>query len=157
MRFFAKWPAKRDGLQPMPPLDNARHERFAQEVAKGMAAGRAYEAAGYDSEGAAADVCASKLLRNAKVTGRIAELQQKGAAKAEVTVAWLLETAQGIITEARAAADFGAASATLERAAKIAGLWVDRSEGKQTIREFSAQPATPEEWEAQYARPPLAN
>jgi hypothetical protein len=46
---------------------NPRHERFVSLVAAGLPAGRAYEQAGYASRGNAADVGASKLVRNPKV------------------------------------------------------------------------------------------
>ncbi len=46
---------------------NPRHERFVSLVAAGMPAGRAYEQAGFASRGNAADVGASKLVRNPKV------------------------------------------------------------------------------------------
>ena len=44
-----------------------RQERFVALVTSGLPAGRAYEQAGYRSRGNAADVGASKLVRNPKV------------------------------------------------------------------------------------------
>ena len=52
-------------------LPNARHERFAQNVVKGMSATEAYEKAGYKRN----DGSAGRLHRNAQVKARIAELQ----------------------------------------------------------------------------------
>ncbi len=60
-------------------LKNARHERFAQNLAKGMSAGQAYEKAGYKRN----DGSAGRLHRNAQVQGRIAELQ--GSAAKQIT------------------------------------------------------------------------
>ncbi len=50
---------------------NPRQERFVALVASGVPGGRAYEQAGYRSQGNAADVGASKLLRNPKVAGAL--------------------------------------------------------------------------------------
>ncbi len=60
----------------MPVLKNTRHERFAQNVAKGMSATEAYEKAGYKRN----DGSAGRLHRNAQVKERIAELQNRAAA-----------------------------------------------------------------------------
>lgn len=46
---------------------NLRQQRFVDLVCAGVPAGRAYEQAGYTSRGNAAEVGASKLVRNAKV------------------------------------------------------------------------------------------
>lgn len=55
---------------------NARQRRFVEGVASGMAAGRAYEAAGYRATGDTADQAASRLLsRNVKVATALAEVQ----------------------------------------------------------------------------------
>lgn len=66
-------------------LNNARWEMFAQHVAFGMAAGRAYEAAGFEARGNAADAAASRLLRNGKVKARIEELQAESATTLSIT------------------------------------------------------------------------
>lgn len=137
----------------MPQLENPRHERFAQAIAKGASQREAYLDAGYSGTTGAVDVSAHRLLSQPKVAARVTELQQKAAARVEVTVSWLLETAQGIIQEARTAQDYSAASMTLERAAKIAGLWVDRSEQAQTVRTVTDEPMTPDQWQQQHAAP----
>lgn len=74
----------------MSALDNSRHERFAQEVAKGGPAGRAYEAAGYAARGDSADQAASRLLGNVKVAERVRELQAASADEAVITAADVL-------------------------------------------------------------------
>ncbi len=58
----------------MARLDNTRHERFAAGVTGGSPASRAYIAAGFTAKGNAAEVGASRLLRDAKVKARIDEL-----------------------------------------------------------------------------------
>lgn len=58
----------------MPLLPNARHERFAQELASGKSATQAYISAGYSKTGA--DGAASRLLGNVSVRNRVDEIKQ---------------------------------------------------------------------------------
>lgn len=67
----------------MPVLKNARHERFAQGLAKGQTASEAYVVAGYKPD----DGHASRLAGNGKVKSRVAELQERAARIAETTAA----------------------------------------------------------------------
>lgn len=135
----------------MPPLENPRHEVFAQEVAKGKSAAQAYLIAGYKTDQRGAEASGPRLLGDVRVANRVLELQKVAAVKSGVTLQWLLDQAQGIIEDARAAADFSAASQTLERAAKIAGLWVDRSQAEQTVRDVSNEPMSEDEWQRRHA------
>lgn len=66
----------------MPPLKNARHELFAQEVAKGNVLERAYELAGYEPSAKNAQ----RLRKNEGVSTRIEEILSQAAEKAGVTV-----------------------------------------------------------------------
>jgi hypothetical protein len=90
----------------MPALKNIRHEQFARNLVAmtktGGTQGNAYSKVGFKSEGAAADVCASKLLKITKngIAKRVEELMQNGAKRAEVTVQSLLAE----LEEARAGA-----------------------------------------------------
>jgi len=68
----------------MPILRNNRHEAFARAIVEGSSGRAAYGAAGYRAKGAVADANASRLLTNAKVSARIAEL--KGLAAQASTV-----------------------------------------------------------------------
>lgn len=61
----------------MPVLSNARHERFAQELAKGKTATEAYELAGFKPD----DGNASKLASKQPVQDRVQELTGSIAAK----------------------------------------------------------------------------
>lgn len=70
----------------MPILENTKHEKFAQELAKCNSQDAAYVAAGYRANASHA----SRLARNGKVKGRVAELVAAGAEKAEVDVARVL-------------------------------------------------------------------
>ena len=57
----------------MAVLDNSKHEHFAQAVAKGVSATKAYVLAGYSAKGAAQS--AARMLTNAEVSTSVLELQ----------------------------------------------------------------------------------
>jgi hypothetical protein len=107
----------------MPTLKNPRHEKFAQEIAKGKTATAAMAAAGYSDPRNS-----TRLTKNDEISRRIDELMERGAARAEVTVASLL----GELEEARQLAlRLGQASAAVQCTmgkAKILGLIIDRRE-----------------------------
>ncbi len=63
-------------------LSNSRHERFAQNIARGMSATEAYEQAGYKRN----DGSAGRLHRNAQVKARVAELTAPAVAATEASV-----------------------------------------------------------------------
>ena len=65
-------------------------ERFKNNILKGMDGKAAYIKAGDKARGAAAEVNASRLLRNAKVAAASEKAQKKAADKAEVTVERIL-------------------------------------------------------------------
>ncbi len=71
----------------MPVLKNARHERFAQNITKGMSATKAYEKAGYKRN----DGSAGRLHRNAQVQERIAELMAPAVEATQATVERVLK------------------------------------------------------------------
>lgn len=75
----------------MPVLDNARHERFAQEVAKGKSAAEAYQAAGYNADDKSAETAGPRLLRNVQVQARVDEILGRAAARVEIDRAWVLD------------------------------------------------------------------
>src|SRR5208283_5919530 len=66
----------------MPVLLNPRHELFAQNLAKGVAASTAYVNAGYKEDPANA----SRLTLDDKVKSRVQELQELAAKKVGVTI-----------------------------------------------------------------------
>ncbi len=106
----------------MPVLKNARHEKFAQNLSKGMSATEAYEKAGYKPN----DQNAARLTRNDEVRARIAELQNRAAEKTGYTIvkatAELEEARQLAATEKNPAA---MVSASMGKA-KVNGLLVDK-------------------------------
>jgi phage terminase small subunit len=111
----------------MPPLENPRRECFAQELAKGQSQTGAYLAAGY--KGAKSPTtAASRLLTNVKVVARVKELQQRGAERAEVTVASLCADLDEDRALARKLGQSSAAVAATMAKAKLLGLVIDRKE-----------------------------
>ncbi|UXT27223.1 hypothetical protein [Agrobacterium tumefaciens] len=105
----------------MPVLKNARHETFAQGLAKGQTADEAYQKAGFKpNRGNAAT-----LKANQSILDRVSEIQGKAAAKAGVSIQSLtdeLEQARGIaIAEKQSSA---AVAATMGKA-KLHGLGVE--------------------------------
>lgn len=64
---------------------NTRQERFAELVASGVPASRAYPEAGYSNRGKNAAAHASRLVENGGVSGRIAELQKETREVARLT------------------------------------------------------------------------
>jgi len=77
----------------MAVLKNARHEAFAQALAKGKSAVDAYVEAGYKPNRSHA----SRLVANGNIADRVTELQKKVAKKVEVTV----ESLAGELEQAR--------------------------------------------------------
>lgn len=67
----------------MPVLKNARHEKFAQALAKGMSATEAYAEAGYKGDRTAA----SRLSTNVNISQRVREISGRVAEKAEWSAA----------------------------------------------------------------------
>lgn len=105
----------------MPVLKNARHEKFAQAIAKGKSATEAYAEAGYKAH----QPSASRLLSNVMVGARVEELQARALKKVEVTVESLcgeLEEARGIALKEKQTS--AAVSATMGKA-KLFGLGVE--------------------------------
>lgn len=71
----------------MPALKNARHERFAQLVAKGASQVEAYDAAGYEVKGESSRRgAATRLCANVSVAGRIKELLETAAERTIITM-----------------------------------------------------------------------
>lgn len=108
----------------MPALKNGRHELFAQQIAKGKTADEAYKLAGFKPHRGNA----ATLRAKQNVADRIAELQEKVAARAVTTAADIVDQ----LAEDRDFARFlgspsAAISATMGQA-KVLGLLKDRVE-----------------------------
>jgi len=141
----------------MSVLKNTRHEAFVQAYLINGGNGRdAYKAAypACKTDGAA-DVNASKLLRNAKVEARLAELQSKSAKRAEITLVGLIEEAAAIQRQATEAGAWSAAIAALTVKAKHAGFWVKRTANQNANVNYaiSDKPMSAEESKKRYVKP----
>lgn len=116
----------------MGALSNPRHERFAQEFAKGATADAAYVEAGYKQN----RHNAAALAREQHIQTRVAEIQERGAIRAEVTVATLveeLEQARMAALSADTPQSSAAVAASLGKA-KLLGLIVDKASVDTTVR-----------------------
>ena len=108
----------------MPVLSNPRHERFAQEVAKGKSATEAYVLAGYKAH----DGNASTLRGNQRLLDRVAEIQSRGAERAEVTVQTILAELEAARLKADELKQPAVMVAASMGKAKVAGLIIDKAE-----------------------------
>jgi hypothetical protein len=108
----------------MPTLPNSRREKFAQELASGHSAAEAYERAGYKPN---YGNCI-RLKGNESITARVLELQHRGAARVEVTIASLVGELDEARIEALRLGQASAAVAATMGKAKITGQIIDRAE-----------------------------
>jgi hypothetical protein len=111
----------------MPVLSNPKHERFAQELAKGKSQVDAYGEAGYKPH----DGAAARLCGNVRIQERVAEIQERAAIRAEITIAGLTESLMRLASKAEALQDasgFQASRASLMDAAKLNGLVVEKTD-----------------------------
>lgn len=112
----------------MPPLENTRHERFAQELAKGASATEAYETAGYSGSEPAMRSGASRLLTNANIDERVRELQSKAAKRVEITVESLCDELDEAKRLARENAQPAAMVTAIMGKAKITGHLIEKQQ-----------------------------
>jgi len=108
----------------MPVLKNPKHEKFAQELAKGVAAVQAYVNAGYEPHKANPH----RLSENESVRSRVAELQERASKSVDITVASLTKM---YLEDRKLATELGqpsAAKGCLDSLAKLHGLMIDRKE-----------------------------
>jgi hypothetical protein len=99
-------------------LRNARHERFAQELAQGKSATDAYRAAGYKGDRRAA----ANLWTNVDIRARVAELKSGAAERLGVTQIRLLAEAADVQQRALTAGAYAAALGAVAIKGKLAGL-----------------------------------
>lgn len=117
--------------RPVGPLANTRHERFAQELAKGLSQTEAYEAAGYKKSRSAA----ARLADDVNICARVATIQGRAAVRAEITVATITDRLLAIATKAEGkdeASMLQVARASLMDAAKLNGLVVEKTDNATT-------------------------
>lgn len=92
------------------PLKNARHERFAQELAKGSTADAAYVSAGFKPHGSNP----ARLSGNERIKSRVAELLGQAAELAKIDAAWVLSKAAILHEKAMEAKAYSAAKGALD-------------------------------------------
>lgn len=89
----------------MPALENARHEAFAQGLAKGLGVNKAYVGAGFKSSPAAA----TRLSKNVKIVARVEELRAGAVKEAQRELKYdalsIFRRIDDIIEDARKAGD----------------------------------------------------
>jgi phage terminase small subunit len=106
----------------MPVLDNARHERFAQELAKGKTADEAYSLAGFSANRGNA----VRLKANESVSARVIELK---AAAADDTICTIRDIATQLDEDRQFAKECEAPSACVAATmgkAKVLGFLTDK-------------------------------
>ena len=86
-----------------------------------------------------AKVEGSKYLRNPNIANRLAELRESIVEETKITVASLIEELETDRKLARASGNLSAAVKATESIAKLAGLWVDKSETTHTMRPDEAR------------------
>jgi hypothetical protein len=109
------------------PLKNARHERYAQELAKGKTADEAYQLAGFKANRGNA----ATLKANQSVSARVEQLMAGAAKRTEITVASITDRLVKIAEKGerlKGAPGLSVARAALMDAAKLNGLVVETVE-----------------------------
>jgi phage terminase small subunit len=116
------------------PLNNQRHERFAQLIAQGKPATTAYAEAGYAKT--TADANATRLMENDGIRTRIEWLQQQAAQQAVVTAQMALEQLAIEMAGTGPDTSSGARTKAAELILKYHGAFTERTEqtGTVTIR-----------------------
>jgi hypothetical protein len=119
----------------MPALPNPRWERFAQELAKGQPATRAYVLAGYRSNSGNASTLKAQQSVSKRVMELLAhreEIEAKGIARAIEQRGITSGDVMAMLIEdhdsARAKGQFGAAIRAAELLGKELGMFVERRE-----------------------------
>lgn len=108
-------------------LKNPKHERFAQELAKGKSQLEAYRTAGYKPD----DGAAARLSGDVRIRERVAELLERAAVRAEISIASITSRLISIAERAEeieGASGLAVSRAALMDAAKLNGLIKDRHE-----------------------------
>lgn len=135
----------------MSALDNPRHERFAQALAKGLSATDAYADAGYTGDRRNA----ARLATNDDIATRVQEITDRAAVRVELSKAWVLErlmrNARVCLGEEPAKVSFrvkrdeppaqlemtqhdpAGANRALELLGKELGMFVDRVQSETTV------------------------
>ena len=128
------------------------HEKFCLLIIEGKDNAAAYQGAGYTAKKRdVAQVAARRLLRERSVINRIAELQRQMISTTEVTVVSLMQEAAIIQRDALHDRNQSAAVNALVAKAKIAGLWIERTESENVNLNYTICDTLPseEQWQAE--------
>jgi hypothetical protein len=112
----------------VPAISNPRHELFAQVLAAGCSATEAYVKAGYRLNKGNA----GRLKANERIRKRVEELQARNVQAQEAAVGVTIERLRAQFAEAyemaKELSQPTAMVAATTAQAKLAGLWIERSE-----------------------------
>jgi len=117
-------------------LTNQRHERFAQELAKGKSTLEAYELAGYEPNRGNA----TTLKANESILNRVVELQQTQWDKAELDRNWVIERLKTIETKAFEKGQYGNAKSCVELIGKDMGMFRDSERAANVTVNLESKP-----------------
>ena len=133
------------------PLKNPRHEAFAQYLYEGLTQEEAHTKAGYKPS--RPNAC--KLAKDHNILQRVAQLQERKAKQADVTIESISEMLLSDRKAAIEAEDISNRRQCAMDLAKLHGLIIDKAktENETTIKAVSGEPITPEEWKAKHAQP----
>lgn len=113
------------------PIDNPRHEKFAQALFNGVGQSEAYVAAGFDATTPnSIKVGASHLAANPAVELRVRELQVRAARRSEIKKSDVIDMLLADRTLARDLKQVAASIRAAELVGKELGMFVDRKEIK---------------------------
>ena len=118
----------------MPILKNQRWELFAQEIAKGETATKAYETAGFRPS----RKNASRLRAREDVGARVHELQLATAHSAEITIQSICRELDEAVVVAKSRGQANAMVSASALRAKLAGLGVEKIEVTSINDQFEA-------------------
>ena len=121
----------------MPILENGRWELFAQALAKGETATKAYVLAGFKPS----RTNAARLRSNERISARVLELQMAGAKSAEISIASLLAELEEARSKATSLNQLSAAVRATAEKAKISGLLVEKQQIEVVNTEYEPQSA----------------
>jgi len=108
----------------MPVLSNARHERFAQFLAQGKTATKAYELAGYKPN----RWNAAFLARQDKIRERLTQINTELAKVTRITVEMLIAQNDEIRRRAMESRRYSAAIAAIREMGVLSGVRIERRE-----------------------------
>jgi len=125
----------------VPILKNQRWEIFAQEIAKGETASKAYQTAGFRPS----RKNASRLRAREDVGARVHELQLAAARSTEITIASVCRELDDAVAVAKSRGQANAMVSATGLRAKLAGLMVERVEVTASITDTYAACSSVEE------------